>query len=117
MDLLKIDVKDATVHFGDFKPIKAEEGGEISNGNVSIHYWYMFSNGFGASVIRNDFSYGGGLGLFEVAVIDSEYEICYDTPVARGVIGYLNEDEVAETLKEIEALPLKEYVIFHKAGF
>ena len=105
MSLLKIDVENAKVHFGSFKPVEAEEGTEDYNGNVIIHYWYMFKNGYGASVIRNDFSYGGGLRLFKITIINSEYEICYDTPITCDVIGYLNEDEVTETLKEIEALP------------
>lgn len=104
-NMSSIDVEDVGVHFGDFKPVEAEEGGYTGEGALVIHYWYMFDNGYGASVIRNDFSYGGGDGLFEVAVINSSREIVYDTPITDDVLGYLTEDEVVEVLKDIKALP------------
>jgi hypothetical protein len=63
-----------------------------------------FENGYGASIISHDYSYGGYHGLFEVAVIHDEI-IVYDTPVSKDVIGWLDFAGVAGILKDIEELP------------
>lgn len=63
-----------------------------------------FENGFGASIVSHDFSYGGKDGLYELAVL-FEDEIHYDNPVAAGdVRGYLTEDDVSELLIQIQQL-------------
>lgn len=62
-----------------------------------------FPNGYGASVVRSSFSYGGNEGLYELAVIKNE-EICYDSGVTEDVIGYLDETEVCKLLDEIQDL-------------
>lgn len=66
---------------------------------------YKFENGYGASVICNEFSYGGDRGLFEVAVLDAAGNIVYDTPITGDVLGYLDFEDVAKVLKDIENLP------------
>lgn len=66
---------------------------------------YKFGNNYGASVVCSDFSYGGDKGLFEVAVLDLEGKIVYDTPVTDDVIGYLDFDGVAKVLQQIQNLP------------
>lgn len=66
---------------------------------------YRFGNNYGASVVCNTGSYGGDMGLFEVAVLDITGDIVYDTPVTNDVIGYLDFDGVAKVLQEIQALP------------
>lgn len=66
---------------------------------------YSFGNNYGASVVCNDFSYGGKNGLFEVAVLDLAGEIVYDTPVTGDVIGYLDFAGVADVLRQIQNLP------------
>ena len=66
---------------------------------------YKFGNGYGASVVCNQFSYGGDKGLFEVAVLDMAGNIVYDTPVTGDVLGFLDFDGVAKTLQEIQSLP------------
>lgn len=67
---------------------------------------YKFSNNYGASVIRNGMSYGGDKGLWEVAVLDKNGYICYDTPITSDVIGYLTWKGVEKILKKISKLPL-----------
>ena len=62
-----------------------------------------FPNGYGASVIMGDFSYGGNRGLYELAVLKSD-DICYDTPIASDVIGYLTRDEVSDVMRRIQEL-------------
>jgi hypothetical protein len=77
---------------------------ELPDGS-GIYSRTMFENGYGASVIRHKYSYGGVDGLYELAVLDSEGEIHYDNPVAEGdVHGYLTEDDVTELLKRIQLL-------------
>jgi len=68
---------------------------------------YKFGNNYGASVVCNQYSYGGDRGLFEVAVLDMAGEIVYDTPITSDVVGWLDFDGVAKTLKEIQNLPKK----------
>jgi hypothetical protein len=65
---------------------------------------YTFDNGYGASVICNESSYGGDNGLFELAVLDKNGNICYDTPITSDVIGYMTHDHVVRVLKDIESL-------------
>lgn len=64
----------------------------------------MFDNGYGASVVQTDYSYGGRLGLYELAVLDKDGHITYNTPITEDVIGYLNHEKVTEKLIEIQDL-------------
>lgn len=65
----------------------------------------MFDNGYGISVIRSKFSYGGKMGLYEIGILDSEGDICYTTPITdNGVIGYLREEDVTEGMRRIQEL-------------
>lgn len=63
---------------------------------------YEFANGYGASVVSD--GYGSSQGLYELAVLDSDGRLTYDTPIADDVIGFLTEEDVEETLAKIEAL-------------
>lgn len=63
----------------------------------------IFENGYGASVVKHDFSYGGKDGLYELAVIKDD-DLCYTTPVTTDVEGYLSEEDVTELLKQIQEL-------------
>jgi hypothetical protein len=63
-----------------------------------------FDNGYQASIVSHQYSYGGENGLFEIAVLH-DGEIVYDTPVTNDVIGHLDFAGVAATLKDIEELP------------
>jgi len=83
----------------------------VGNGEQRI---YRFDNGYGASVVRFNFgfggSYGGEAGLWELAVLrfqdgSDKYELTYDTPITDDVIGHLDEDEVQEHLRRIRDLP------------
>ncbi len=65
-----------------------------------------FPNGYTASVVRGDNTYGGNKGLYELAVMYNG-DIVYDTPITSDVLGYLTEGDVTERLNEIACLPLK----------
>ena len=75
---------------------------------VKIHdghgYIYEFNNGFGASVVKHSGSYGNDRGLYEIAVLDSDGDLCYSTPITDDVIGYANEEKVLDTLHRIKSL-------------
>ena len=71
-------------------------------------YIFMFPNGYGASVISNMFSYGGNRGLFELAVLDKDENICYDTPITQDVIGFLTTENVLDILFTISNFPAVE---------
>lgn len=66
---------------------------------------YIFPNGYGASVVRHSGSYGSEDGLWEVAVLDSDRRLTYDTPITSDVIGRLTEAGVDETLEAVASLP------------
>jgi len=68
-----------------------------------------FSNGYSASIISNQYSYGGSQGLFEIAVLVGS-DIVYDTPIGDDVVGHLDFEDVAKILKQIEALPQRQSI-------
>lgn len=65
---------------------------------------YKFDNGFGASVVSHSGSYGGTDGLFEIAILDKNGEISYDTFITGDVIGWLDFAGVADILERIKNL-------------
>ena len=64
----------------------------------------MFDNGYGASVVVGPHTYGGEDGLYELAVLDSNGELTYETPVTSDVEGWLSEDDVTKLLEQIQKL-------------
>jgi hypothetical protein len=70
---------------------------------------YHFSNGYGASVVCHNGSYGGPYiqnsdkNLWELAVLDGD-DITYHTPITQDVVGHQSESEVEILLKEISEL-------------
>ena len=86
--------------------------------NGGIQRFFKFNNGYGASVIRHDSSYGSEKGLWELAVLSGGhrqgnfdtlgaenilkgYILDYSTPITNDVLGHLTEEEVQSTLTEI----------------
>jgi hypothetical protein len=65
---------------------------------------YKFDNGFGASVVSHSCSYGGKEGFFEIAILDKNGKISYDTPITSDVIGWLDFAGVADILERIKNL-------------
>ena len=63
-----------------------------------------FPNGFGASIVTGPLFYSSLERPYEIAVLDSEGSLTYDTSVTDNVCGYLTEDEANEILAQIEAL-------------
>lgn len=75
----------------------------------SEQWLFRFGNGYGASVTRGPFSYGGSEGLFELAVIQFEgntdnFQLCYDTHITNDVEGHLTENGVQMLLEQIRDL-------------
>ena len=64
----------------------------------------IFHNGYGASVVKHEFSYGGKDGLYELAVLDKHGELTYETPITNDVIGYLREIDVTDVMEKIQQL-------------
>ena len=64
----------------------------------------MFDNGYGASVVSHIMSYGGKLGLYELAVLDKEGDLTYDTSITSDVVGHLTPKEVTNYLIQIQDL-------------
>ncbi len=64
----------------------------------------QFPNGYGASIVQGEHTYGGKDGLYELAVFGQDGHISYDTPITNDVLGYLSELEVEKTLTNIKNL-------------
>ncbi len=84
-----------------FKDLEFKELDSFYNG---VQCRINFENGFGASVVKHNFSYGGKDGLYEIAILGTNDEITYDTPITDDVLGYLTEQDVTEILIKIQQL-------------
>ena len=60
---------------------------------------YSFPNGYGASVIS-----GEGIRQFEVAVLEADGSLCYDTQITDDVIAGLDVEDVYKILDKISHL-------------
>jgi len=60
---------------------------------------YSFPNGYGASVISGD-----GIRQFEVAVLEADGSLCYDTQITDDVIAGLDVEGVYKILDKISHL-------------
>jgi hypothetical protein len=80
----------------EFVPHAAGMGGVMSR--------IQFENGFGASVVKTDYTYGGKDGLYELAVLDSDGNLTYATSVTDDVIGYLRPEDVTDVMAKIQQL-------------
>jgi hypothetical protein len=83
-----------------FKELEFKDLDSFYNGVQCI---INFENGYGASIVKHDYSYGGKDGLYELAVLKSD-GITYDTPITDDVLGYLTPNEVTEVLIKIQQL-------------
>jgi len=75
-----------------------------SLGLTGVRAKMMFDNGFGVSAVSHSMSYGGKEGLYEIAVLDSDENLTYETPITNDVIGWLSENEVSEVMTKIQNL-------------
>lgn len=77
---------------------------EVHEGGMRL--MYQFDNGFGASLIKHKGSYGGEAGLWEIAIIDHEAELIYDTEITGidGVKGWLTSEKAQYWLEQIKQL-------------
>lgn len=62
----------------EFKPFQGGVAGSV-----------MFDNGYGVSIVSHKYSYGGEKGLYELAILDSDGKLTYDTEITNDVLGYL----------------------------
>lgn len=80
---------------------------EIRHLHGGVQAVFRFPNGFGASVVRTPFSYGGHAGKWELGITKwsgKDFELTYDTDISDDVIGYLNPAEVDALLLRIQSL-------------
>ena len=68
-----------------------------------LQHKYLFPNGYGASVVKHDYSYGGKDGLWELAVLVQD-KITYNTSITEDVIVHLSWKNVESYLSQIKDL-------------
>jgi len=87
-----------------FDDLKFEERKSLPG----IQAFAFFSNGYGASIIKGQGSYGGSEDLYELGVIkmneDYSWDLCYTTEITNDVIGFLTPENITSLLERIEAL-------------
>ena len=88
----------------EFRPHQYYIGGVVSK--------IMFDNGYGASVVCNESSYGGQKGLYELGVLDKDGKLTYDTPITSDVVGNLTPEEVTNILIQIQLLEEVYHLMF-----
>lgn len=84
--------------------------------DMGERYLFSFENGWGASVIRNPYSYGGMEGFWELAVWHGpqghdDAHLCYQSDVTDDVVGHLSDREVKLLLDHISTMA---YVDWHE---
>jgi hypothetical protein len=75
-----------------------------STGMGGVMSRIVFDNGYGASIVCTPHTYGGDKGLYEIAVLDTEGKLTYDTSVTDDVIGYLRPQDVTDVMEKIQQL-------------
>ena len=71
------------------------------------HKVYKFPNNYGARVIKNNYSYGGKEGLWEIGVLFFDgysYGLVCSKPIINDTLGYLTDEEVENALEKIKNL-------------
>lgn len=87
---------------------------------TTVQKLYRFPNGFGASVIRGEFTYGNDEGLWELGVLkfDQEggYALTYPKDICPDddVVGWLTDEQVEEKLVQIANLQGEENSAMNK---
>lgn len=71
---------------------------------VGVRATIQFDNGYGASIVKTPYTYGGNDGLYELAVLDNDGDLTYDTPITEDVMGYLSPTEISDIMKQIQKL-------------
>lgn len=84
----------------EFKDLEFEENSQL----IGIQAKMKFENGWGVSVIKSKWSYGGDEGLYEMAVLDKDGYISYNSGVIVDVAGYLTEEMVTELMRKVQGL-------------
>ena len=82
-------------HFDNFTEEVENYGG--------VQRLYSFDNGYGASVIKHEGSYGFKQDLWELGVLAGS-ELTYDTEITNDVMGHLTEEKVDKLLERISKL-------------
>jgi hypothetical protein len=77
--------------------LKEFKSQQIFNG---IQIKYYFKNGYAASIVMHQHSYGGDEGLFELALMNHNDDLIYKDDF-EDVLGYLNFGEVETMLSVI----------------
>lgn len=79
--------------------------------NGGVQKLYKFDNGYGASVIKHNGSYGHEVDKWELAVLlwrdTNNYDLDYSTDITDDVLGYLDDEAVDVILTRIQLLEKK----------
>lgn len=71
---------------------------------TGIQQLWTFTNGYSASVVKFPGSYGYDNNQWELAILDSNMELDYTTPITDDVVGYLSVSDVHDYLERIANL-------------
>lgn len=75
--------------------------------NKGVHAKVFFNNGYGASIVKGPYTYGGKKGLYELAVLsgnEEKWHLEYGTKITDDVIGHQSEEDITKLLSKISKL-------------
>lgn len=67
------------------------------------HAEMHFENGYGVSVITGKSAYTNSANPYEIAILYGD-EITYNTDITNEVLGYQDEDDVTNVMKQVQEL-------------
>lgn len=85
-----------------FSDLNFQQHPSFKTGVQALHF---FPNGYGVSVVKNEQSYGGKEGLYEVAILkgdEKRWQICYETIFTDDVLGWQSTEDVTDILHALE---------------
>ena len=66
--------------------------------------WYVFPNGYGISIMRNEHTYGASEGLWEAALVKDKTIVYRDDVFDGNVAGYLTPTNVQKCVEQVMSL-------------
>lgn len=96
-----------------FKDLTFEPTDPRGPSHEGVRAGIHFENGYGISVIRTEYAYCD-YQTYEVAILDKDGHVCYDTPITNDVLGYQTEEDITRIMEEMQAPDFEKRVLINQ---